>query len=112
MFVLSLNSLLERSIRTSLACHRLTLIDGEWHQQYHYKRRMNIVLSDLDTVNTCDRPFVKLLRIYCFEWNCQSKFFEKFQVEQNQYFISNNNRFLFLVRFVGIRCTFYLRCIR
>lgn len=81
MFVLLLNSLLERSIRTSFACRRLTLIDEECHQQYHYKRRMNIVLSDLDAVNTCDRPFVKLLRTYCFEWNCQLKLFEKFQVE-------------------------------
>jgi hypothetical protein len=60
---------------------RLNTIEREWQLRYHYKRRMNIVISDMDTTNTCDRPLVKLLRIYCCEWNCQSVIFEKFQVE-------------------------------
>jgi len=60
--------------------HRLNTIDREMESKYHYKRRMNIVISDMDTINTCDRPLVKLLRIYCYEWDCQSVLFEKFQV--------------------------------
>jgi hypothetical protein len=60
--------------------HRLNTIDREMESKYHYKRRMNIVISDMDTINTCDRPLAKLLRIYCFEWDCQSVLFEKFQV--------------------------------
>ncbi len=32
-------------------------------------------------MNTSDRPFVKLLRIYCFEWSCESEIFRKFQVD-------------------------------
>lgn len=74
-------SLIIHSLEESFACRRrLTLYDDQCRSQYHYKRRMNIVISDLDAVNTCDRPFVRLLRIYCFEWSCHSKVFEKFQV--------------------------------
>ena len=44
------------------------------------RKRLKLVLSDLDTVNTCDRPMVKLLKKYCWEWDCQSKIFQKIQV--------------------------------
>ena len=44
--------------------YRLNTIDWEWQSRYHYKRRTNIVISDMDTINTCDRPLVKLLRLY------------------------------------------------
>ncbi len=60
--------------------HRLNTIEHQWQIQYHYKRCPNIVISDMDTTNTCDHPFVKLLRIYCCEWNFQSLLFRKFQV--------------------------------
>ncbi|CAF1006440.1 unnamed protein product [Rotaria sordida] len=35
--------------------------------------------KNLDTTNTFDRPTVKLLRIYCCEWTCQSPIFQKFR---------------------------------
>jgi hypothetical protein len=59
---------------------RLHPIECEWKLQDHYKRRSNIVISDMDTINACDRPLIKLLRSYCWEWDCQSIIFEKFQV--------------------------------
>ncbi len=60
--------------------NRLNTLDREWQSKYHYKRRPNIVISDMDSNNTCDRPLVKLLRIYCYEWSFKSVTFEKFQV--------------------------------
>ncbi|CAF3598036.1 unnamed protein product [Adineta steineri] len=35
--------------------------------------------ENMDTTNACDRPLVKLLRIYCYEWDCQIAGFKKFQ---------------------------------
>jgi hypothetical protein len=48
--------------------------------QHHPRKHLNIVISDMDTVNTCDRPLVKLLRNYCCEWNCQSVVLKQCQV--------------------------------
>ena len=48
--------------------------------QYHPKKRMNIVISDMDTTNLCDRPLMKFFWNTCFEWNCSSPLFRKFQV--------------------------------
>jgi hypothetical protein len=41
---------------------------------------IHIVILDIDGTNICDRPFVKLLRIYCCEWSCELPIFKKFQV--------------------------------
>ena len=38
------------------------------------------MILDMDTTNTCNRVFLKFLRIYCCEWNCKSTIFKKFQV--------------------------------
>lgn len=74
----------DRYKNESNSCRRgLNPIENEWQLQYHYKRRTNIVISDMDTNNTCDRPLVKLLKIYCYEWTCQSEIFEKIQVKNN-----------------------------
>lgn len=62
---------------------RLNTNDYEWQSRYHYKRRTNIVLSDMDTVHPCNRPLIRLLRIYCCEWGCQSVIFQKFQVNKS-----------------------------
>ena len=63
------------------ARQRLNTKDYEWQSRYHYKRRTNIVLSDMEPVQPCNRPLIRLLRIYCCEWGCQSVIFEKFQVD-------------------------------
>ncbi|CAF1127680.1 unnamed protein product [Adineta steineri] len=47
--------------------------------QDHPKKRVNIVISDMDTTNTCDRPLIKFLWNTCCEWNCPSESFRKFQ---------------------------------
>ncbi|CAF1331232.1 unnamed protein product [Adineta ricciae] len=39
-----------------------------------------------EKVDLCDRPMMKLLRIYCFEWGCQIPIFKKFQ-EMVAYFM-------------------------
>ncbi len=67
-------------------------IECKWQLPYNYKRRTNIVISDMDTINTCDRPLVKLLRSYCWEWDYQSIIFEKFQVK----FIKINRFIIFI----------------
>jgi len=59
---------------------RVNTNEHERQIQDNYKTRTNIVISDMDTTNTCDRPLIKLLRIYCCDWNCQSPIFKKFQV--------------------------------
>jgi hypothetical protein len=59
---------------------RLNTDQHERQLQHRYKKRVNIVISDMDTNNTCDRPLTKILRSYCCEWNCQSVMFKKFQV--------------------------------
>ena len=61
--------------------HRLlTAHEHAWQRQRPPRKRQTIVISDMDTINTCDRPLVTCLRNYCFEWNCQSALFKKFQV--------------------------------
>ena len=60
--------------------HHRHLHEHEWLPVHPAKKRVNIVISDMDTTNTCDRPLVKLLKSYCCEWNCQSEIFKKFQV--------------------------------
>ncbi|CAF2943292.1 unnamed protein product [Rotaria sp. Silwood2] len=47
--------------------------------QHHHKKRLNIVISDMDTKNTCDRPAMKFLWNACCEWNFPSHLFQKFQ---------------------------------
>lgn len=75
----------DRYINDENSCRRgLNSIEHEWQSQYHYKRRTNIVISDMDANNTCDRPLVKLLKVYCFEWSCQSEMFGKIQVNFRQ----------------------------
>ncbi len=49
--------------------------------QHHHKKRVNIVISDMDTSNTCDRPLIKFLWNICCEWTCSSRLFRKFQVK-------------------------------
>lgn len=65
---------------------RLLLNTNEHGKQFqqHPKKRVNIVISDMDTTNTCDRPLVRLFWKICCEWNCASVLFQKFQVK---YFI-------------------------
>jgi len=48
--------------------------------QHHPKKRMNIVISDMDSTNLCDRPLMKYIWNTCFEWNFSSPLFRKFQV--------------------------------
>jgi hypothetical protein len=50
-------------------------------QHYHHRKRVNIVISDMDTTNTCDRPLIKFLWNICCDWNCSSSLFRKFQVD-------------------------------
>jgi hypothetical protein len=68
---------------------RLHLNAHEHARQLFYlkKRRSTIVISDMDTTNTCDRPLVKLLRLYCCEWGCQSPILKKFQVDFSKPFL-------------------------
>jgi hypothetical protein len=66
---------------------RVNTNEHERQLQDNYKTRTNIVISDMDTTNTCDRPLIKLLRIYCCDWNCQSPIFKKFQVSFIKLFI-------------------------
>ena len=51
-------------------------------QQRRHKKRVNVVISDMDTTNTCDRPLFKFLWSTCCEWNCSSRLFRKFQVKK------------------------------
>jgi hypothetical protein len=61
----------------------LTANEHAWQlQQHHHKKRVNIVISDMDTTNTCDRPFFKFLWNICCEWTCSSHLFRKFQVNK------------------------------
>jgi len=53
-------------------------------QDHRPKKRVNIVISDMDTSNTCDRPLIKFLWKICCEWNCSSTGFRKFQVEHRK----------------------------
>ena len=74
------------------------LVNANEHErqlQYHYKRRMNIVISDMDTINTCDRPLVKFLWNFCCEWNCSSQLFRKFQVNFSIKYYSIQNILIF-----------------
>ncbi|CAF3864360.1 unnamed protein product [Rotaria sp. Silwood1] len=41
--------------------------------------RISVRSKNMDTNNTCNRTLVKLLRIYCWEWSCESSIFRKFQ---------------------------------
>jgi hypothetical protein len=67
---------------SSFVKSRLRVNTNEHERQLFYRntRRSRIVISDMDTINTCDRPLVKLLRLYCCEWGCHSPMFKKFQV--------------------------------
>ncbi|CAF3236407.1 unnamed protein product [Rotaria socialis] len=47
--------------------------------QHHPKKRVTIVISDMDSTNTCDRPMIKFLWNFCCEWSCTSQLFHKFQ---------------------------------
>ncbi|CAF3101706.1 unnamed protein product [Rotaria sp. Silwood2] len=58
---------------------QLTVNEYERQLQYHYKRHMNIVVSNMDKTNTYDRALVKILRIYCRKWSCESSIFQKLQ---------------------------------
>lgn len=44
------------------------------------KKRRNIVISDMDTTNTCDRPMVKFFWNLCCEWTCAAHILPKIQV--------------------------------
>ena len=81
---------------------RLNTNDYQWQLKYHYKRRTNIVLSDMDTVHPCNRPLVRLLRVYCCEWGCHSVIFEKFQVIIIQSDLVSIIRGIFLLGSSGI----------
>ncbi len=59
---------------------RLLLTANEHARQLQARKRVNVVISDMDTSNTCDRPLVKFLWNSCCEWNCASHLFRKFQV--------------------------------
>ncbi|CAF4075639.1 unnamed protein product [Rotaria sordida] len=41
--------------------------------------RISVRSKNMDTTNICNRALVKLLRIYCWEWSCESSIFRKFQ---------------------------------
>ncbi|CAF1586722.1 unnamed protein product, partial [Adineta ricciae] len=60
---------------------RLLLTANEHARQLqrHPKKRVNVVISDMDTSNACDRPMMKFLWNTCFEWNFASPAFRRFQ---------------------------------
>lgn len=71
----------EPSIRSFHSHHHLhAMYEHARHYQQHRRKRPPMVISDMDTVNFCDRPLVKLFRSYCCEWNCHSQLFQTFQV--------------------------------
>lgn len=74
--------------------------------QHQHRRPVNIVISDVDTSNTCDRPLMKFLWRNCCEWNCSSASFRKLQVETNISIIPSHQ----LIS-VESYCYFYSRCI-
>ncbi|CAF0840530.1 unnamed protein product [Rotaria sordida] len=41
--------------------------------------RTSIRSKDMNTTNKCNPALLKLLRIYCWEWSCESPIFRKFQ---------------------------------
>ncbi len=74
-------------------------------QQRHHKKRVNVVISDMDTTNTCDRPLFKFLWDICCEWNHTSSLFRQFQVKNSNQIIVKNVFFL-----LGYHCNIYLGC--
>lgn len=78
------SSFLESRHRRRRRYRHLPMHEHEWLRQHPPKKRVNIVISDMDTTSTCDRPLVKLLKSYCCEWNCQSVIFKKFQVSTHR----------------------------
>lgn len=59
---------------------QLTMNESDRQLQYHYNKHMNIVISNIDGANAYDRALVKVVRIYCRKWSCDSSIFQKIQV--------------------------------
>ena len=78
----------------------LTRNEHAWQLQHQPRKPVNIVISDMDTSNTCDRPLIKFLWSFCCEWTCSSPLFRKFQVKRKRLFslsLSSSERIAFRI---------------